>query len=210
MAKILVKEGVCGETEMELKDGINAVGRSESNDIRLNHASVSSHHCVIIRHHKGSLHIKDLGSTNGTFVDGVRITEAELDGSEELMLGQVSISLNSKIIPELPDIVIPQTQKLAPSELLPRYDDRGVPMCSLAREAHADYECRACGKFFSWDKVNHLGIAGKKQHHYCPACGQECVRLAPPPEPETAGKKIANAFGNFMKALYPQPDSKKK
>jgi hypothetical protein len=49
------------------------VGRDASNDIVINHPSVSKFHCTILVGENGELKIADTGSTNGTIVDGSRI-----------------------------------------------------------------------------------------------------------------------------------------
>lgn len=49
------------------------VGRDASNDIVINHPSVSKFHCTILVGENGELKIADTGSTNGTIVDGNRI-----------------------------------------------------------------------------------------------------------------------------------------
>ena len=54
------------------------IGRSSSNDIVINEQTVSSHHAVLTEEASaaGKLYrIKDLNSTNGTFVNGKRISE---------------------------------------------------------------------------------------------------------------------------------------
>lgn len=51
------------------------VGRAEDCDIRIRSAAVSRHHCAI-EWDEGDWLVRDLGSTHGTIVDGVRISEA--------------------------------------------------------------------------------------------------------------------------------------
>src|ERR1700755_1652835 len=52
-------------------------GRDEDCDVRLDHKSVSKLHCVIIKT-DGLLLLRDLGSTNGTRVNGQRVRRAAL------------------------------------------------------------------------------------------------------------------------------------
>ena len=49
------------------------VGRDERCDVRILAKSVSREHCAI-EHREGSLVLRDLGSSGGTFVDGNRVT----------------------------------------------------------------------------------------------------------------------------------------
>src|SRR4051812_28982272 len=59
-----------------LKDLV-VVGRKEDCDVRLEHKSVSKMHCVIVKT-DGLLLLRDLGSTNGTRVNGTRVRRAAL------------------------------------------------------------------------------------------------------------------------------------
>lgn len=49
------------------------VGRAPENDLVLTHPTVSQRHARLARRPDGSIHVVDLGSTNGTFVDGERV-----------------------------------------------------------------------------------------------------------------------------------------
>ena len=56
--------------------------------------SVSSHHCEIVM--RGSeVVVKDLDSTNGTFINGERVTESVLKPGQTLRLGQVDMRLEN-------------------------------------------------------------------------------------------------------------------
>jgi len=65
------------------------VGRSEGADIILNHDSLSGSHAVL-QNTDGSLSVSDLGSTNGTYVNGEQITEAVAVGEgSQITFGNV-------------------------------------------------------------------------------------------------------------------------
>jgi hypothetical protein len=76
--------------ELQLKPGENLIGRAFANDLRLEDASVSGSHCQIIVN-GGSATIRDLGSTNGTFLERVQIREAALLPGQTLHLGGVEV-----------------------------------------------------------------------------------------------------------------------
>jgi pSer/pThr/pTyr-binding forkhead associated (FHA) protein len=51
------------------------IGRDNSNDIVINEPRISRNHAIVTDQGNGSYEIKDLGSTNGTFVNGERVTQ---------------------------------------------------------------------------------------------------------------------------------------
>ena len=71
------------------------LGRNAECDIQMNSRKISRRHCCIARV-RDYLVIRDLGSTNGVRINGVRVAEGRLQTGDELMIGnfryQVSIS----------------------------------------------------------------------------------------------------------------------
>jgi predicted component of type VI protein secretion system len=98
MSKLVaLSEGLTGRT-YELKVEKTTVGRLDDNAFQVAEPSVSSHHCEIIL--KGNdVVIKDLNSTNGTFINGEKITEATLKPGQILRLGQIELRLESDNAP---------------------------------------------------------------------------------------------------------------
>ncbi len=70
-----------------LGDGETSAGRSADSDIFLADVTVSRHHAVFKVDSEG-LTVTDLGSTNGTYVNGRRHEIAALAPGDELMLGK--------------------------------------------------------------------------------------------------------------------------
>jgi pSer/pThr/pTyr-binding forkhead associated (FHA) protein len=66
-----------GSATIEIVKDMTLVGRKDDCDLRLAHKSVSKMHCVIVKT-DGLLLVRDLGSTNGTRVNGQRIRRAAL------------------------------------------------------------------------------------------------------------------------------------
>ena len=98
MAKLVVlSEGLKG-TSHDLKVDRTTVGRVDDNTFQVPDASVSSHHCELLQ--KGSeVVVKDLDSTNGTFINGEKVTEATLKPGQTLRLGQVELQLFEGDVP---------------------------------------------------------------------------------------------------------------
>lgn len=67
-----------------------SIGSGSANDVVLKDGTVSRRHCSISFTSQGSL-IRDLGSTNGTFVHGVKISEAFLGHGTEFRLGKTNL-----------------------------------------------------------------------------------------------------------------------
>jgi ABC-type multidrug transport system ATPase subunit len=90
----LVLEGTAGEAVRALSLGkfdlsnltSVVIGRDPNNYLPLNHPTVSFRHAAISKQ-DGGLLIRDLGSTNGTFVNGKRITQAPLSSGDEIQIG---------------------------------------------------------------------------------------------------------------------------
>jgi pSer/pThr/pTyr-binding forkhead associated (FHA) protein len=95
MAKLVVlSEGLTGRSH-ELTAERTTVGRVEDNTFQLAEPSVSSHHCEILQQ-GGEIKIKDLNSTNGTYIEGKQITEGVLKPGQTLRLGKVDLKLEGE------------------------------------------------------------------------------------------------------------------
>lgn len=90
MARLVVNPGTPQTWEIQLKPGINFLGRGASNDFRFDDPSISGAHCQIIVDNN-AVTIRDTGSTNGTFVNRARIQEARLATGQPLRLGSVDM-----------------------------------------------------------------------------------------------------------------------
>lgn len=99
MAKLVVlSEGLTGLT-CDLKADKTTIGRLDDNAFQLTEPSVSSHHCEVL-HRGNDIIVKDLSSTNGTFINGEKVAaEATLKPGQILRLGQVEMRLESGVPP---------------------------------------------------------------------------------------------------------------
>lgn len=74
------------QQELALKKSRLVVGRQEGSNIRLRSASVSRQHCEFIVDDAG-VSVKDLGSSNGTFVNKRRVTQTALAAGDLVCVG---------------------------------------------------------------------------------------------------------------------------
>ena len=80
-------------SEYPLGKGTTRLGRGADADIRIDDPGVSRHHCDIVIGSDAVL--RDLGSTNGTFVDGVQVNERVLRDGSSIKLGSTSLTFRS-------------------------------------------------------------------------------------------------------------------
>jgi len=91
MARLVVNPGSPAAWEIQLKPGANFIGRGFANDFKIPDGSVSGSHCQITVKDQ-SVVLKDLGSTNGTFVNRSPVQETELRDGSTVHLGSVVLS----------------------------------------------------------------------------------------------------------------------
>ena len=81
-----------GRTVSLPRDGEIFLGRGDSCDVVLKDHEASRRHCKIVVR-AGTCRLQDLGSTNGCFVAGERVTGAALDPGARLRIGRTSFAL---------------------------------------------------------------------------------------------------------------------
>lgn len=76
-----------GDPPIPIRRDLTIVGRREFCDVRVDHASLSKRHCLVVRT-DGLLMVRDLASTNGTKVNGQKVFWAALLPNDRLTLGK--------------------------------------------------------------------------------------------------------------------------
>lgn len=71
------------------------IGRSRQNDLVLNHPHVSRNH-VTLELRGRNVHLRDLGSSNGTFVNGLRVKDADLRANDLIGIGPYEIKFDDR------------------------------------------------------------------------------------------------------------------
>ena len=88
----IVNEDARKGTRFEIRTPLAHLGRGAHNDVAIDDDSVSDTHAKLQRRDDG-WYLIDLGSTNGTYVGGSRLTsERRLDGAPDIRLGGVKMS----------------------------------------------------------------------------------------------------------------------
>lgn len=80
-----------------LKTGENLIGRSPEADVLIPHPSVSRRHALIVIE-DGAAYIEDLGSTNGTIIEGKPVTaKTQIGSGARIRLGEVVLRIEGSI-----------------------------------------------------------------------------------------------------------------
>ncbi|MEM6259549.1 MAG: FHA domain-containing protein [Planctomycetota bacterium] len=93
------------------------IGRKVNCDLRIPLTSVSRQHCELTVD-EGIVSVKDLGSSNGTYHNSVRVQEANLSAGDELVVGPVVFTL----------IVDGQPSDIKPVRTIVKNDSSGTPI----------------------------------------------------------------------------------
>jgi len=108
--------------EIDLSDGEVTLGRSRTSTVRLEHESVSRSH-ALLTFDRGEAIVKDLNSSNGTFVGGKRISrETRLVNGDRLQLGASVVEVRI-IAPSVPS----ERTALLPADQLPDAPPAAAP-----------------------------------------------------------------------------------
>lgn len=91
MALVLVLSDVSAQTWAEaITPEPKTVGRDDSADVRLEHASVSRTHCRFWTE-QGTYYVEDCGSRNGTWVNGLPVVQSKLDRGDRILVGKFEL-----------------------------------------------------------------------------------------------------------------------
>jgi pSer/pThr/pTyr-binding forkhead associated (FHA) protein len=79
-------------TKLRLKKAVNVAGRENGSDVLIDNFQVSRRHCLLEVTENGVL-VKDLDSTNGTFINGAPAKDGYLNEGDRLSLGTYGLTL---------------------------------------------------------------------------------------------------------------------
>jgi transcriptional regulator with GAF, ATPase, and Fis domain len=93
--QVVVMSGNSKGTSRRIGDRLR-IGKAADNDLVLADDTVSRHHCELTRAADG-VHVRDLGSTNGTKVQGARVSEAVVQPGAVLKVGEIDIAVRPAV-----------------------------------------------------------------------------------------------------------------
>jgi pSer/pThr/pTyr-binding forkhead associated (FHA) protein len=170
MARLLITSEGFHNQVIELKLGATRFGRSPANDFQIEHPTVSARHCEIVLG-DGHLMLRDCGSTNGTFVGGQQVKEAELTTGQSFRLGDVELLVETtEVTVAIPKFELPQP---APPVVL----TDGSLICPRHPRARATHQCTYCREVLCDACVHRLRRRGGKVLKLCPLCSHACERI---------------------------------
>src|SRR3954454_7267870 len=89
--ELVIVQGRSVNNTLKLSDGVTTIGRHDECQIRIKSSQVSRKHCELFEK-KGLLLVKDLGSANGTYVNGKKVAGQQvLEPGDELMIGGIKL-----------------------------------------------------------------------------------------------------------------------
>jgi hypothetical protein len=103
MAYLVLTEGDKNGQKFDLKTGVTRIGRRAENDVILVFPSISGTHAEILQSADG-LELRDLGSTNGTRLNGKRIQSKRVYRNDIFSFGDVSVMLEGDDVPTAPPL----------------------------------------------------------------------------------------------------------
>lgn len=99
MFKLTVVGGPTKGQAYQMKDGENSIGRVNGNDIVLQSQKVSKKHCVLVVNNN-EITVKDAGSSNGTFVNGVLTKLKKLVAGDRVSVGEYVLEVRAAEAPK--------------------------------------------------------------------------------------------------------------
>lgn len=109
MAKLVISMNGLNLQEFNLEQERVAIGRNPVNDIVLNEPVVSGEHAALQVGAKGAT-ITDLGSTNGTFLNGKKVKKSPLEHNDVIAIGNHELRYVDKAIQDFASTVILQQE----------------------------------------------------------------------------------------------------
>lgn len=204
MPRLIIKNNgdATGQESFDLKLGVNRLGRTSDNDLQIDRATVSTFHCEIVWLND-AVDIRDQNSTNGTFIDGEKITEGRLEPGQVLRVGDVELFLDtakaSISVPNLNQDPVRESGTPPP----------GTLPCENHAGTAAAYHCPHCQKNLCDSCVRTLKLLKGHVHKLCPFCSTHCnpITYRPKRKRRSILQVVQNTFGFLDKGSTQKIDN---
>jgi hypothetical protein len=170
MATLVFQDASGQARSVELRAGLNRIGRGAYSDLFIDHASVSAAHCEVVLEPDGMM-VRDLGSTNGTYIDGQRVRFGPIRIGQTLTVGHVRVSLVETEV----QVVIPEFREQAVPPVLKT--PTGQNVCIHHDSRAAIWKCTRCGHLLCSPCIRQLRRRGGVTRYFCPDCSGPCEIL---------------------------------
>jgi hypothetical protein len=172
MARLVIQTEGFDNRSLELRLGVNRVGRDPENDFPINHSTVSTQHCELILSNDGIV-LHDLDSTNGSFVDDQPVGEVWLEPGQVVRLGDVELLVESTDV----TVAIPKIEVEIPVTKPPVRLENGSVVCPRHEELAATFKCTHCGEIMCSGCVRMMRRHGGQPLFLCVLCHNKCERI---------------------------------
>lgn len=119
----------------ELPSTVTVVGRRQDCDLCVPLMVVSRRHCEL-NQDQGQLRLRDLGSRNGTFVNGRRVEETQLQPGDQIQIGPIKFGVQINGQPA--ELKISDSAIMQPPENLAEFEQEGTPQNDNLEPAQDD------------------------------------------------------------------------
>jgi len=171
MAKIIVKTEGLGIQALELRMGVNRIGRDPECEFQIEHSTISSLHCEIALSNDG-VYLRDCESTNGTFLNGDAVQDAWLQPGQDFRLGDVEFFVeNTDALIAIPEM---KPVDVAPPKAI---EINGELYCGEHPDSKVTFKCTHCSMVMCNACVHIMKRKGGEALYLCRLCSHKCERI---------------------------------
>jgi pSer/pThr/pTyr-binding forkhead associated (FHA) protein len=231
MALLRITSGDSAGASFAIGAGSHRVGRADGNHLRLPDGSVSSSHCEVALDPSGNLFVRDLGSTNGTYIENQRVREALVLPGQRLRLGSLELVFENSLAAasHAPAVAMPASVNLPPPPVpgappavrvsaAPHSNSAPPPppaetgetatfvadACVNHPSVSAIAVCKKCGTRACNDCTKKQKV-GRKVMHFCPRCGGACTDLGEVAKAAAVDATRTKTFGQAVGRAFGYP-----
>jgi hypothetical protein len=199
MAKLILSMDGLVLKEIPLVKERTTIGRKPHNDIQIDNLAVSGEHAVIVTILNDSF-LEDLGSTNGTLVNGQTVKKHFLQNNDVVELGKYKLKYMAEATAQAKAADFEKTMVLRPGAMkammaaAPAAAPQAAPSPQAAAAPAAASAAPAPAKAFGDTMVNHGAIAGKSASAPAPSAPAAAPAQAAPAPKRGAIKILSGSI----------------